>query len=147
MVGDADIDIMRSLIAYTRARALENRTFTGAYVVRDGEVIRREVTSIEPDRDPLAHAELKALRGAVVSHGPELAGCSLYTTQQPCPMCASAAVWSGIAKVVYGVPSSRQWKTFGHVHEFFADQNIECVGPVLEKECREIDEYLIANGI
>lgn len=147
MVQPADIDIMWSLIAYTRARALENRTFTGAFIFRNGEVIQQEVTTIEPDRNPLAHAELKALQNAVVNYGPELAGCWLYTTQQPCPMCASAAVWSGVTRVVYGVPSNRQWKTFGHVHEFFAALNIECVGPVLEKKCREIDEYLIANGI
>lgn len=147
MVQDADVETMRSLIAYTRARALENRTFTGAFIVRNGSVVGRGVATIEPDRNPLAHAELKALQGAVADYGPELVGYSLYTTQQPCPMCASAAAWSGITKVVYGVPSSRQWKTFGHIHAFFDDLNIECVGPVLENECREIDEYLIANGI
>ena len=142
-----EVEIMRSLIIYTLERALQNRTFTGAFIVRKGEIIWRDVTSIEPDRNPLAHAELKVLQGAVSRYGPELTGCQLYTTQQPCPMCASASVWSGIEKVVYGVPSSRQWKTFNHIHQFFAELNIECVGPVLEKECREIDEYLIANGI
>lgn len=142
-----EIRVMKSLIAYTHARALENRTFTGAFIVRGDEVIWRDITSIEPDRNPLAHAELKALQGAVTSYGPELTGCHLYTTQQPCPMCASAAVWSGVEKVVYGVPSSRQWTTFGHVHKFFAALDIECIGPVLENECREIDAYLIANGI
>lgn len=142
-----DVEIMWSLIAYTRERALTNRTFTGAFVVRNGDVIWREVTTTEPDGNPLAYAELKALQGAVLRYGPELIGCALYTTQQPCPMCASAAVWSGVTRVVYGVPSSRQWGTFGHVHSFFADQNIECVGPVLEAECREIDAYLLANGI
>ena len=62
-------------------------------------------------------------------------------------MCASAIVWSGIEKVVYGVPSSYQWKTFSHIHEFFTELGTACVGPTLEKECREIDEYLVANGI
>lgn len=139
--------MMKALIAYTRERALENRTFTGAYIVREGEIIWKTVTTIEPDKNPLAHAELKALQGAILDYGPSLAGCHLYTAQQPCPMCASAIVWSGVEKVVYGVPSSAQWKTFDHVHKFFADSGTECVGPVLERECREIDEYLIANGI
>jgi tRNA(Arg) A34 adenosine deaminase TadA len=142
-----EVEMMKSLIAYTRERALENRTFTGAFIVRDGEVIGKDITSVEPDRNPLAHAELKALQGAITSYGPTLKGCHLYTTQQPCPMCASAIVWSGVAKVVYGVPSSAQWKTFDHVHKFFADSGTECVGPVLGRECREVDEYLIANGI
>ena len=62
-------------------------------------------------------------------------------------MCASAVVWSGVTKVVYGVSSNDQWKTFGGVRKFFADLNIECIGPILEKECREIDEFLVTNGI
>ena len=46
--------MMRLLIAYTRERALEYKTFTGAFIVRDGEVIERAVTSTEPDQNPLA---------------------------------------------------------------------------------------------
>ncbi len=62
-------------------------------------------------------------------------------------MCASAIVWSGIEKVVYGVPSSHQWKTFDHIQNFFTDLGVKCVGPVLEKECKEIDKYLVTNGV
>lgn len=143
-----EIDLMKSLIDYTRERALENRTFTGAFVVKNGEVIQKTVTSIEPDDNPLAHAELKALQGAIGAYGSEaLEGCHLYTTQQPCPMCASAMAWSGIAKVVYGLPSSHQWGNSDNGRKFLADLGIECFGPVLEQECRAIDEYLIANGI
>jgi tRNA(Arg) A34 adenosine deaminase TadA len=142
-----DIKIMKSLIAYTRERALQNRTFTGAYIVKHGEIIWQGVTSIEPDKNPLAHAELKALQGVIPHHGPVLKGCHLYTTQQPCPMCASAMVWSGIEKVVYGLASNAHWKTFDHTRDFFAQFGIECVGPLLADECREIDDYLIANGI
>ena len=143
-----DTEIMRSLIAYTRTRALENKTFTGAFIVRGGEVLRRDITSIEPDRNPLAHAELKAVQGAITRYGPELKGCYLYTTQRPCPMCASAAVWSGIERVVYGwAPSDYQWGTSEGARQFFADLGVALIGPVLEDECREIDEYLVENGI
>lgn len=138
---------MRALIAYTRERALKYRTFTGAFIVRDGEVIWKAMTSIEPDRNPLAHAELKAVQGAIRRYGPTLKGCHLYTTQQPCPVCASAIVWSGIEKVVYGLPSSRQWRAFDQIRTFFADSGTECVGPLLAEECKEIDNYLIAHGI
>jgi tRNA(Arg) A34 adenosine deaminase TadA len=138
---------MRSLISYTWERALAYRTFTGAFILQDGEVIGRAVTSIEPDKNPLAHAELKVLQSVLVDYGPSLARCHLYTTQQPCPMCASAVVWSGVERVVYGIPSSRQWRTFGHVHQFFSEAGIACVGPVLEDACREIDAHLTAHGI
>lgn len=138
---------MKELVSYTRERALVNRTFTGAFIVREGQIIGREVTTIEPDRNPLAHAELKVLQGAIAAYGPELTGCQLYTTQQPCPMCASAIVWSGVAKVIYGVPSSHQWPKLGQAHTFFSGFDVACVGPVLEQACREIDTYLIAHGI
>ena len=143
-----EVKIMKSLIAYTRERALANRTFTGAFIVRDGEVIWKDMTSIESDQNPLAHAELKAVQGAITRYGPELKGCHLYTTQRPCPMCASAAVWSGIEKVIYGwAPSDYQWGTPNRARQFFTDLGVACVGPILEDECRAIDEYLIANGI
>lgn len=142
-----DLEVMRSLVAYTRERALENRTFTGAFIVREGRVLGREVTTVEPDHNPLAHAELKVLQSVIAAYGSDLAGCHLYTTQQPCPMCASAIVWSGVKRVVYGVPASHQWTTFGHAHEFFATLDVVCVGPVMEHACRDIDAYLVAHGI
>ena len=139
---------MQSLIAYTRELALENKTFTGSFIVKNGEIIQKAITSIYPDKNPLAHAELKAIQAAIPTHGPELKGYQLYTTQRPCPMCASAIVWSGIEKVVYGVAINYgQWKTFDHIDRFLADFNIECVGPMLEEECKAIDDYLIAHGI
>lgn len=142
-----ELETMKALIDYTRARALDNKTFTGAFIVKKGKIIQKAVTSTEPDKNPLAHAELKVLQGLIPAYGPELKGCHLYTTQQPCPMCASAVVWSGIEKVVYGLPSAYQWKTFDHIHTFLSDLGVECIGPLLENECREIDKYLIANGI
>ena len=143
-----DIQVMRSLITYTRERALAYRTFTGAFIVREGEVIRREITSIEPDQNPLAHAELKAVRGALAKYGPDLKGCHLYTTQRPCPMCASAALWSGVERVVYGWASSDyQWGTSERARQFFSDLGVEYVGPILEEECRAIEAYLVENGI
>ena len=143
-----DTQIMRSLIAYTRARALKYRTFTGAFIVREGEVIGRDIASIEPEQNPLAHAELKVVQGTLAKYGPELEGCTLYTTQRPCPMCASAIVWSGIGKVVYGwAPSDYQWGTFGRAQQFFTELGVGYIGPILEEECRAIEAYLVENGV
>jgi len=143
-----DIEIMRTLIAYTRERALEHKTFTGCFIVKDGEVWQKSMTSIAVDQNPLAHAELKALHAFIAQYGAaDLQGCQLYTTQQPCPMCASAIVWCGIEKVVFGLRSDHQWETFDHVHRFFAAAGVACVGPMREDECRAIDELLTAHGI
>ncbi|KAA3657096.1 MAG: nucleoside deaminase [Chloroflexi bacterium] len=139
--------IMNDLIQFTRERALEYKTFTGTYIVKGREVIWREMTSIEKDKDPLAHAELKAIRGALAKMEGSLETCQIFTTQQPCPMCASAIVWSGIDAVYYGVPSSHQWKDDEDMKDFFSRQGVSCTGPLLEEECKEIDNYLVANRI
>lgn len=139
--------IMKELIEYTKSRALEYRTFTGAFIVKSGEVIWRDITSIEKDRNPLAHAEIKAVQGALKKMDGSLEGCQLYTTQQPCPMCASAIAWSGMDAVHYGVRSSHQWKYPEEMKDFFSRQGVRCTGPFLEKECKAINDYLIENGI
>jgi hypothetical protein len=47
--------------------------------------------------------------------------------------------------MTFNRPSSYQWKTFGHARQLFDDLGIEC-SPVMEGECRAIDDFLIANG-
>lgn len=138
---------MRDLIKYTREHALEYRTFTGACIVKEGEIILYDITSISKDKNPLAHAEIKVLQSALSFRSNELAGCHLYTTQKPCPMCASAIAWCGIEAVYYGVPTNHHWRYSEEIDDFFAHLGIRCSGPILEDECRAIDELLIAHGI
>jgi len=140
-------ELMKDLIQYTRERALAYRTFTGATIIEGQEVICRDITSVEKDQDPLAHAELKALRTALAIKGGSLEGCQILTTQQPCPMCASAMVWSGIDAVYFGLPTNHQWKKEGEMQDFFLRMGVRCTGPIFEAECKAIDDYLIANGI
>ena len=62
----------------------------GAVVVRDGAVIARGVNEILATNDPTSHAELNALRAASRALGtPNLAGCEVYASGQPCPMCTA----------------------------------------------------------
>ncbi|MGB2963851.1 MAG: deaminase [Anaerolineales bacterium] len=141
------LSIMNDLIKYTKKRALEYKTFTGAFIVKNNKIIWRDISSIEKDKNPLAHAELKAIQGSLLIMEGNLAGCHLFTTQQPCPMCASAVAWSGIESVFYGLPSSHQWKTPDEMKDFFSNLGVSCTGPILEEECKAIDDFLIANGI
>jgi tRNA(Arg) A34 adenosine deaminase TadA len=147
MQDEQVMQIMRDLIRYTMERALEYETFTGAYIVKGTDIVYKEITSVEKDRNPLAHAELKAMQGALSIMGESLEGCVLFTTQQPCPMCASAIIWSGIEAVYYGVASGHQWKDLEEIHGFLTNSGVRCFGPILEKECKAIDDFLIANGI
>lgn len=67
----------------------------GALVVRGREVIASGTNRVVLDRDPTAHAEVVALRAAAQRLGTHvLAGCEVYTSCEPCPMCLGAIYWS-----------------------------------------------------
>ena len=74
----------------------------GAVVVQGGKLIARSHNRREIDRDPLAHAEILAIRQAAeVIGGWRLIGCSLYVTLEPCAMCAGALVNSRVETLVF----------------------------------------------
>lgn len=74
----------------------------GAVLVRDGLVISQGVNEILATNDPTSHAELNALRAASQALGtPNLAGCEVYASGQPCPMCMAAMRMAGIPRVRY----------------------------------------------
>ena len=74
----------------------------GAVVGKDGEVIASGVNEIHSTNDPTAHAELTAIRAASRKLGsPNLAGCAVYASGHPCPMCMAAMRMAGIGKVTY----------------------------------------------
>lgn len=74
----------------------------GAVVVKNGEVIATGVNEIHSTSDPTAHAELTAIRAASRKLGsPSLAGCSVYASGHPCPMCMAAMRMAGVGKVAY----------------------------------------------
>jgi tRNA(adenine34) deaminase len=76
----------------------------GAVVVLDGRVIGRGANRTRAAADPTAHAELLALRDAARTAGAQrLPGAVLYSTLEPCFMCAGAALHARVARVVFGV--------------------------------------------
>ena len=85
-------------------RALEaGEVPVGAVVVCGGRIIGRGWNRNIGDRDPTAHAEIVALREAAAAVGNHrLAGCDLFATIEPCPMCAGALVHARIKRLVYG---------------------------------------------
>ncbi len=75
----------------------------GAVIVRDGRILAGCSNSVTIDNDPTAHAEVNAIRSACRSVGNfSLAGCTIYTSCEPCPMCLGAIYWAGIDHIYYG---------------------------------------------
>lgn len=74
----------------------------GCVVVKDGEIIGVGWNNVLASGDPTGHAEMNAIRSAckkLDTH--QLAGCELYTTCEPCPMCLGAIYWARPDKVYY----------------------------------------------
>jgi guanine deaminase len=96
-------EFMRRAIAL----AMENvRSGAGgpfaAVIVKDGRVVADGVNRVTATNDPTAHAEVVAIREACRKLGDfQLAGCDLYTTCEPCPMCLGAIYWARPARVFY----------------------------------------------
>ena len=75
----------------------------GSVVVRDGSVLATGQNRQNTERDVTWHAEFDAMRRATQAHGAErLAGATVYSTMEPCPMCAGAMKLAGIARLVLG---------------------------------------------
>lgn len=74
----------------------------GAVVVRDGVLVARGQNRVTRDLDPTAHAEVVAIRRACTEIGDfSLAGCTLYASCEPCPLCLTASLWARLDRVVY----------------------------------------------
>ena len=75
----------------------------GAVIVKDGAIVAGCSNSVTIDNDPTAHAEVNAIRSACRTIGSfSLAGCTIYTSCEPCPMCLGAIYWAGIDHIYYG---------------------------------------------
>ena len=78
-----------------------NRGF-GAVIAKNSELIAKAHDSEITMRDSTAHAEMTVIRSASSKLGRDLSGCLMITTHEPCPMCTTAVLWSGITEIGYG---------------------------------------------
>ena len=75
----------------------------GCVIVKDGVVLAKAHNRVLKNHDATAHGEIMAIRQAGEALGThDLAGCTLYTTGEPCHMCLCAILWANISKVYYG---------------------------------------------
>lgn len=74
----------------------------GSVIVQNGVIIGEGANRVVAENDPTWHGEIDAIRNACRKVGSfKLAGATLYTSAEPCPMCAAAAYWAGIERVFY----------------------------------------------
>lgn len=94
---------MEAAIAEARRAAEKGQYALGAVVVTGAKIVAIAHTNLHETNDPSAHAEMNAIRKAADAAGSRyLEGAWLYTTQEPCPMCTSVAIWAKMEGIVFG---------------------------------------------
>ncbi|BAY15362.1 CMP/dCMP deaminase zinc-binding protein [Nostoc sp. HK-01] len=115
----------------------------GAVVVKDDEVVEVAYNTVQRNNDPSAHAEMNVIRSLTNKlKNPSLEGYTIYTTCEPCPMCATACIWAGISEIVYGVSIQDLIRlNQSQIHVFCDDiiaksfRNIKVTKGILKDEC------------
>jgi tRNA(Arg) A34 adenosine deaminase TadA len=140
-----DEERMETLVAYTAGSMKTERPVPfGASIVhsKSGEVLLRALNAVAKEHDPSSHAEVRAIRRATKRlKNTSLAGYTLFTTCEPCPMCMSAAFWAGLDRVVFGATIEDANRHCRQIHISArevterSDMRCEVVGPVLRDRC------------
>ena len=118
----------------------------GACIVRNGRVVAAARNTVLARRDPTCHAEVNAIRLVARKLGThDLAGCRIFSTTEPCPMCFAAIHWAGIDEVVFGTRIAdvarlgfRELTISNRTMRRLGDSEVRIVAGVLRKECLEL---------
>ena len=136
---------MADIVAFTARSLKTDRPVPfGSSIVhtKSGDLLLRAINAVAKECDPSSHAEVRAIRTATRRlKSVSLAGFTLYTTCEPCPMCMSTALWARLDRVVYGATIEDANKHCNQIHihateiEQRSDMRCKVTGPVLHKEC------------
>lgn len=130
-VSEQDLVFLRRAIELARKARSDGRHPFGALVVNErGETVVEALNNaVRPKGDPTQHAETVACgEAARLLEEADLAKCTLYTSTEPCAMCAGAIYWTGIGRVVFGLSETGLMRYTGSHEE----------NPTLDLPCREV---------
>jgi tRNA(Arg) A34 adenosine deaminase TadA len=147
-----------SFDAAQRAMDKGNHPFGAILVDADGKVLMEAGNAFNASRDGTAHAERLLCTEAAVAFGEDaLKNCTIYSSAEPCAMCAGAIYWVGIGRVVFGLGEARLKAITGNhpenptldmpCRDVFASgqKTIEVLGPLLEDEAAKQHENFWAG--
>ena len=151
---DKDLKHLQTAIEVAqKAREHGNHPFGAILVDENNEVLLEAENTVVSERDCTGHAETNLMRLATKSFSPEkLAKCILYTSTEPCAMCAGAIHWGNVRRVVYALGEAEFYELAGpspeHLllpcREVFArtQRHVEVDGPATELvvEARAVHE-------
>jgi tRNA(adenine34) deaminase len=138
-------------LALDAAREAETRGEVpiGTCIVSDGQFLAVAGNRTRTDCDPTAHAEIVALRDASkIAGNYRLTNAAVYSTIEPCAMCAGALIQARVRRLIYGARDERAGAVeshFGICNTDFLNHRIEVVTGVLENECRAVMKQFFKN--
>lgn len=126
---------MKEALKEARKAFDQDEVPVGAIIVCNQQIIARAHNLTETLTDVTAHAEMQAIGAASgFLGGKYLKDCTLYVTLEPCVMCAGAASWAHLGKIVFGAYDAK--KGYSLYSSSIIHPNTIVVGGVVEKECR-----------
>ena len=128
---------MQQALREARAAFDEGEIPVGAVIVGNGSIIARAHNNTERLQDVTAHAEMLAFTAATNFLGAKyLTDCTLYVTLEPCPMCAGAAGWTQIGRIVYGASDPK--RGFSRLGREMLHPKTTVEGGLMKEECEEL---------
>ena len=151
LMDEHDIRFLRaSFVVAQNARKKGNHPFGALLVDENGHIVMEAENTVVTANDCTGHAETNLMRQVSSKHDREfLAKCTIYTSTEPCAMCAAAIFWANVRRVVYGLSEKSLYEIAGGeseevlfipCREIFrrGKKPIEVIGPLLEEEAREV---------
>lgn len=139
---EMDAEWMRQAVAAAHDARERGEVPIGTCIVADEKIVAVAGNRTITDQDPTAHAEIVALREAARKVGNHrITNAVVYSTIEPCVMCAGALIQARVKRLVYGARDERAGAVesrFGVCDTDFLNHRIEVTSGVLEHECREI---------
>ncbi|MDC7222572.1 MAG: nucleoside deaminase [Spirochaetales bacterium] len=146
-----DLQLLRIAAEQGRlARSKGNHPFGAILANEQGEVLLKSENTVNTEHNDCGHAETNLMISAVKKYERDfLKNCTLYTSVEPCAMCAGAIYWGNVRRVVYGISESQLLEMTGDdeenqtlalpCREVFArgQKEIIVIGPVEDRELRE----------
>jgi tRNA(Arg) A34 adenosine deaminase TadA len=149
VAADDGRHLLAAIELAARARARGNHPFGALLVDASGEVVLEAENTVVTERDCTGHAETNLMRMASARFDPEfLEHCTLYTSTEPCAMCAGAIYWGNVRRVVFALSQAELERVTGSnplaipCREVFArgEQEVRVTGPHLEDRARVVHE-------
>lgn len=147
---DEIVFAMNQALDLARESASSGEVPVGAVVLdSEGNIIGKGANMREKNADPLAHAEVLAMKSAAISRKSwNLSDCTLVVTLEPCTMCAGAVLQTRLKRVIFGAWDAKLGAC-GSVWDILRDPHIgshpEVIGSVCESECAQLLRNFFEN--